>query len=317
MNSLPSRISVTCLIIVVCLVIWNVVAFAYNQFSLNGGDATNCGACHGDFRSNSYTSLSDGTLWGNLHNIHRQTMLNGDCDVCHTDPNRFPVILNSSNGGSDLEAIGCVGCHGRSDDNTEANPDWPQSGYGAGLRQHHYNAGVTICNDCHMDTNPTSFSPTGENVLPPYYANPGTGHPNIPTSACNLDGSEDFAGLNIGLDNDGDLLYDGDDPNCVGTATPEILVERELLLQNYPNPFNPETAIHYSILRAGWARLQVFTLTGALVRTLVDGFHEKADIYITHWDGRDDFGNHVASGIYFYQLINAGFVETKRMVLVR
>lgn len=196
---------------------WTHGAWAYNQFSQNGGDATYCGACHGDFRSGSYISNTDGQNWGNLHNLHRQTMLSGDCDTCHGTGDRFPVILNQSAGGTGLSPVSCMGCHGRSEDNTAANPEVSSglgSGLGAGLRQHHYIAGETICAACHQDANPSNYTPVGENVLPDYYANPGIGHAAIPTDSCNPAGSEDFAGIAEGLDNDGDGAYDGGDTDC-------------------------------------------------------------------------------------------------------
>ena len=293
------------------LVVWSCSVNAYVQYSQNGGDATNCGACHGDFRSNQYISPGDGALWGNLHNLHRTTMLSGDCDACHSAGDRFPVFLSSSVGGDGLEPISCAGCHGREGDNT------PQSGYSAGLRQHHTSAGVMICGQCHPDANPANFTPVGEDNLPPYYFNPGNGHPNIPGDSCNQDGSEDFAGNADGLDNDGDAVYDGGDTDCSGTATPEELVARAILVQNYPNPFNPVTLIRYSLSSSGWVRLTVYTVTGRLVRTLVDTHHERADSYATNWNGRDEEGNEVASGVYIYRLEAGGHVETKRMVLIQ
>lgn len=299
------------------LLLGNRSSIAYEQFSQDGGDATNCGACHGDFRSSSYISLSDGTNWGNLHNLHRNTMLSGDCDACHLDDDEFPVLLSSSAGGNGLAPISCAGCHGNEEDHSEANPDWPQSGYGAGLRQHHYNAGVTNCANCHQDAVPANFTPVGEGALPTYYADPGTGHPMMPTDACNQDSSEDFAGSPAGLDNDGDLVYDGADSDCTATATPDRPAEQALLIQNYPNPFNPETVIHYSLSNPGWARLQVYTVTGELVSTLVDGHHERAETYTIHWRGQDDGGKPVASGVYFYRLETADSWETKKMVLAR
>jgi len=189
-------------------------ADAYSQYSVNK-DATNCRACHGDFRASNYTSLSDSQSWGNLHDLHRNTMLGGDCETCHSSGGRFPVILDSSVGGTGgLQAISCVGCHGRAED--EASPN---AGYGAGLRQHHWRAGEKVCAGCHSDANPANYTPVGEDVLPPYYANPGTGHPNMPTDPCNLDGNEDFAGSAEGLDNDGDNIYDGADPDCQAADT--------------------------------------------------------------------------------------------------
>jgi hypothetical protein len=153
--------------------------------------------------------------WGNLHNLHRSTMLSGDCNACHLSGGRFPVILNSSVGGTGLDPIACMGCHGRQEDDTPTNPDWgSKSGLGAGLRQHHHNAGETLCAGCHQDADPANYTPVGENVLPPYYANPGTNHPNMPTDPCISSGNEDFAGVVQGLDNDGDGIYEGGEQDC-------------------------------------------------------------------------------------------------------
>jgi len=193
-------------------------AGAYDQYTQNGGtDATNCGFCHGDFRATDYVSETDGMSWGNLHNLHRNTMLTSDCNTCHSGSSRFPVILNFSSGGNGLSPIACVGCHGRNEDNVAGNPEVGagRTGYGAGLRQHHYNAGVQICAECHLDADPASYTPVGENVLPDYYANPGSNHPSMPTDPCNPAGGEDFAGDAEGLDNDGDDVYDGSDSDCL------------------------------------------------------------------------------------------------------
>ncbi len=187
-------------------------ARAYPQYSVNK-DATYCRACHGDFRSANYVSLRDGLSWGSLHDLHRWTMLSGDCHTCHGAAT-FPVLLDFSAGGVGLAALGCVGCHGRAQDDSTSNPSWPNAGSGAGLRRHHAQAGVTLCAGCHADAAAGSYTPVAENLLPPYYANPGTGHPNMPTDPCNANGSEDFAGAPQGLDNDGDGIYDSNDSDC-------------------------------------------------------------------------------------------------------
>ena len=72
---------------------------AYDVYSVNR-DATNCRACHGDFRASPYTSKVDGQSWADdLHDVHRNTMLSGDCETCHF-ASRFPVHLDSSTGGT-------------------------------------------------------------------------------------------------------------------------------------------------------------------------------------------------------------------------
>ena len=82
---------------------------------------------------------------------------------------------------------------------------------GAGLRQHHET--FARCTGCHKDQ--TGYTPVGENTLPNYYANPGTGHTNMPTNPCNPSGGENFSGTSTGLDNDGDGVYDTADTNCL------------------------------------------------------------------------------------------------------
>lgn len=90
------------------------------------------------------------------------------------------------------------------------------------------------------------------------------------------------------------------------------------LSQNYPNPFNSETAIRYVSPEAAEVRLIICDLSGQAVRTLVKGYKQPG-WHTAVWDGRDEAGWEVASGIYLYRLqaIDRGFVETKRMLLLR
>ena len=227
------------------LAVWSSDAVAYSQYSVNR-DATNCRACHGDFRSSNYVSLKDGQSWGNIHDVHRNTMLGGDCDTCHSGSSRFPVLLGVSGGGTGLQAISCVGCHGRSQDAGHV---------GAGLRQHHTRAGLTICQGCHPDANPANYTPVGENVKPPYYANPGTNHPNMPTDPCNLTGGENFAASLLGLDNDGDNLYDTNDPNCASVTAGPLTVSPAGGLTSSGTaggPFTP-SSLSYTLTNTGTA----------------------------------------------------------------
>jgi hypothetical protein len=83
-----------------------------------------------------------------------------------------------------------------------------------------------------------------------------------------------------------------------------------------PNPFNPSTTIAYSLGRAGSAELVVYDLSGRRVKTLVSGYID-AGSHEARWDGRDEYGRRVASGVYAYRLITDEFSETKRMVLLK
>ena len=96
------------------------------------------------------------------------------------------------------------------------------------------------------------------------------------------------------------------------------LPERPALDQNFPNPFNSATTIRYALAERREAELAIFNLTGQQVATLVDGVRE-AGTYTIRWDGRDDNGRELASGIYLYRLhVGDGKqVETRRLVLVR
>ena len=86
--------------------------------------------------------------------------------------------------------------------------------------------------------------------------------------------------------------------------------------QNYPNPFNPATTIHYQLPIAGSARVDIFDLLGQRVRTLVNEA-KPAGFYSIGWNGYDDAGQAVASGVYFYRLEIEGFTDIKKLMLVK
>jgi len=85
----------------------------------------------------------------------------------------------------------------------------------------------------------------------------------------------------------------------------------------YPNPFNPSTTIEYSIPEDAAVTLAVYDVTGALIRKLVDNDRRKAGPHRAQWDGRDDGGEYVASGIYFCTLVSAGRSTSVKLVLIR
>ena len=90
------------------------------------------------------------------------------------------------------------------------------------------------------------------------------------------------------------------------------------LFQNHPNPFNPTTTTRYSIASAGRVTLRIYNTAGQLVRTLVD--EEQTPVgggRAVIWDGTDDRGEGVASGVYFYRLAAKDFSQTKKMVLLK
>lgn len=86
--------------------------------------------------------------------------------------------------------------------------------------------------------------------------------------------------------------------------------------QNYPNPFNPDTKIAFSLPRQSNVTLEVFSLLGQRVTTLHQGLLPTG-YHMVNWDGADDSGSPVATGVYFYRLSTEGFVQTKKMVLLK
>lgn len=88
------------------------------------------------------------------------------------------------------------------------------------------------------------------------------------------------------------------------------------LWQNDPNPFNPRTTIKYSTARDGKVKVVVFDVSGRIVRTLVDG-REVAGTHAVVWDGTNDRGAHVGSGVYWVQMRAGTFVSNKKMVVLK
>jgi hypothetical protein len=97
--------------------------------------------------------------------------------------------------------------------------------------------------------------------------------------------------------------------NDDGSVTPVVFAAN-----NYPNPFNPTTTIAYSVPTTSQTTLGIYNIKGQLVRTLVNGVMTAGNHSIT-WNGTDENGSSVASGVYFYRLNSAGQTITKKMVL--
>lgn len=99
-------------------------------------------------------------------------------------------------------------------------------------------------------------------------------------------------------------------------AQGDVVRYHNRLLQNVPNPFNPSTVIHYELEQRANVTLAVYNVAGQKVKNLVsavqpEGAHKVA------WDGTNDRGHRVASGLYFYRLQAGGFVKTRKMILLK
>jgi len=106
-----------------------------------------------------------------------------------------------------------------------------------------------------------------------------------------------------------------DDVLAVKVDTDELPRDFQLL-QNYPNPFNPSTEIRFSLPKPAQVELVIYNLLGQRVRVLEDAMLGPG-LYAATWDGTDQSGRPVASGIYFYQIRVGDLVESRKMVLAK
>ncbi|HID30637.1 MAG TPA: T9SS type A sorting domain-containing protein [Desulfobacterales bacterium] len=101
----------------------------------------------------------------------------------------------------------------------------------------------------------------------------------------------------------------------------KVIPKVSVLYQNYPNPFNPETWIPYQLSKGADVTIRIYSSTGQLVRTLDLG-KKEAGIYLNresaaYWDGKNDTGEHVSSGVYFYSIQADKFSATKKLVILK
>jgi predicted CXXCH cytochrome family protein len=105
--------------------------------------------------------------------------------------------------------------------------------------------------------------------------------------------------------------------NITSVREEEGAVPKEFaLFQNYPNPFNPNTQIKFSVAQRTRVELLVYNILGQKVKTILDEEMEPGS-YVATWNGKDEKGYDVSSGIYFYKLNTKEFTQTKKMLLVR
>jgi len=99
------------------------------------------------------------------------------------------------------------------------------------------------------------------------------------------------------------------------------LPSQTCLLPNYPNPFNPETWIPYQLAKSTDVTVQIYDIHGRLVRKLALG-HQSAGRYMNrrtaaYWDGKNDTGERVSTGMYLYSLSADSYQMTRKMVIVK
>jgi hypothetical protein len=108
---------------------------------------------------------------------------------------------------------------------------------------------------------------------------------------------------------------------ALGEIVARLIPSRSELMPNFPNPFNPETWIPFKLAEGGKATITIYDINGRLVRMLSLGY-VPAGVYQTktkaaYWDGRNEAGERVASGVYFYNLQSGKFSAMKKMVILK
>jgi len=99
-------------------------------------------------------------------------------------------------------------------------------------------------------------------------------------------------------------------------ADDPLIPAHTALIGNYPNPFNPETVINYALRSNSQVLIQIYNVKGEKVKKLIDGKID-AGFHSTVWNGKDDNGKNVASGIYLYRFKTTGIDQTKKMMLIK
>jgi len=127
------------------------------------------------------------------------------------------------------------------------------------------------------------------------------------------DGTNSFVGVLI----DDIEVYITNPTDVKAQAEYTVVPTEWKLSQNYPNPFNMDTNFSYSLKEAGNVKLTVYNVNGKVVRNLVN-LRQTAGSHVISWDGRDNSGNVVGSGVYLYQLqVRDKFFNTKKMILLK
>jgi len=106
-----------------------------------------------------------------------------------------------------------------------------------------------------------------------------------------------------------------DNATMVESTAPKT-IDSPNLVQNYPNPFNPTTTIKYELSSKGKVQIKIFNIYGQLVRELVHDESDPGEYQVT-WDGKNDDGQKVTSGTYFYQLRVNDYVFTKKAIFLK
>ena len=140
----------------------------------------------------------------------------------------------------------------------------------------------------------------------------------VPGTPCIVPAPTEAPALHLHTDINGDGIIDARDVVGIPLAPPP---KKTALFANYPNPFNPETWMPYALAKPADVTVSIYAMNGHLVRKLDLG-HQAAGLYrskarAAYWDGRNDFGERVSSGVYFYVFTAGDFAATRKMLILK
>jgi len=267
-------------------------ALAYDSYRAFGADAS-CADCHPEFISK-----------GPLHDLHvGNSQMTNTCTLCHSGVGDIPKTWTSGSG------EGCRGCHGRD--------NGPGFTWGAGLRAHHANAGAPpdmngqLCAACHTDPPPDPES------TPPVYYLLSDVDVKDPCVAALPDG-EDYDGDGKGLDNDGDLTYDGNDADCMASGiagTPPSF--SALKLSVFPNPApNGVAVFQYELAEPSEVLIRVFDIAGRFIAE-ERSVGTSPGVRTYQFTGKDSHGATLATGVYVVWVKAGVFSDYRRFVIMK
>lgn len=102
----------------------------------------------------------------------------------------------------------------------------------------------------------------------------------------------------------------------ISWAPQRVVPDQFSLGQNVPNPFNPDTKIAYALPEAGFVNVEIYNILGQRVKSLVNEYQDAGNYTVT-WNGDDEYGSSVASGVYFYRFNSGQYKDIKKMVLMK
>lgn len=187
------------------------------------------------------------------------------------------------------------------------------------------------CANCHLNPNGGGArNPFGQAVANGFLDNNGdvTWNSSLAGLDSDSDGVTNGAELQdaqgfwtIGQSQPGDVNLVSN-PGDAGSTTDVVALEYSTLpdefnlAQNYPNPFNPDTEIRFFLSKSSFVNLEIFNMRGQKIKTLISKSF-SAGAFSANWDGTDDFGESVRSGVYMYRIQAEQFKDSKRMILMK